>query len=204
MKKLLFLSALLSMLQVNSYANEVEYSGIVEVMPGNVLLSSELSDLNFISTSNGSYVSDGVSSDATYAPSISAGLNATDGVYVFHLLGGYSRLVNGDFSANMLKLEAAAYYRGSYSNKFAIGAHITAMSFMSPDWSGAGEVEFSDTNAIAPGISILFGNEFKVKASVDYLLGSSMDITTGANTTSSESSVSLDGVMFQLGLIYVF
>jgi len=204
MKRWLFASALLSMLQVSSYGAEVEYSGIVEVMPGNVLLSSDLSNLSFTGYTNGKVIDEGLDSDASYMPSVSGGLDATNGVVRFQLLGGLSTMTNSDFSATVLKLEAAAYYMGSYSNKLGIGAHITSLSFLSPSWSGSADASFSDTNGIAPGISVIFGNEWIVKGSVDYVMGTNMDITTKNGTVSNYSSISLDGVMVQLGLMYKF
>jgi len=204
MKKWLFASTLLTMLQINSYANEIEYSGIVEVMPGNVLITNDLSNLKFSGSKNGKVIDESLENDANYIPSLSGGFEATDGNLRFQFLGGFSTLINGDLSATIIKFDAAGYYMGGYNNKFGIGLHISTLSFLSPSWSGNADVDFDDTNAVAPGIAFLYGSDFIIKGSVDYLVGSSMDITTKNATVSNYSSISLDGVMIQIGLMYKF
>ena len=204
MKKIILSALTLLLLEGITYASEVEYSGIVEVLPGNVILGSDIDNFRVDWNKGTVKYDEEINAKSIYAPSIGVGLDISSRYMKYQFVGGYSYIKNGEFSANSLKFDIAALYSPSEYNRFSIGGHVTTHSFFSPKWSGNADVKFSDTSAIAPGIVALFGDEFIIKASLDYLSGSSFDVRTPVGTTTSQSSLSLDGYMFQFGVMYNF
>ena len=184
-------------------ASEAEYSGIIEVLPGNIAVSS--TDFRLTKTENNVLVIDeGMTSSATYMPSVGVGLDISDRYMKYQFITSYSHITNGLFSADSIKFDASAMYAWRGHNRLSIGGHLTTHAFMSPKWSGDASIELSDTNAIAPGVVMLFGDEFIIKTSLDYMMGSSFDVKTPLDIVSSQSSLSLDGFVFQFGVIYNF
>lgn len=204
MKKIALAIVTLFLLESISSASEAEYSGIVEILPGSVILGSDINDFKLNWEENNILLDEGITGKAVYAPSIGIGLDISSRYMKYQFIGGYSHIRNGEFSVSSVKFDVAALYAWNDYSKFSVGAHITSYTFVSPKWSGNTDIKFSNTNAIAPGMLMLFGDEFKIKASIDYLKGSSFAIETPVNVTKSQSSLSLDGYMFQLGVMYNF
>ena len=195
------LSAIL-LTQNLAYSSEVEYSGLVEVSGGTILGSDMFSAGG---VQSGITIDEGMRDNSSSLMSIGAGMDATNDRFKFQLIGSYGKLVNGDLTSNVLKVDAAAYYIGSQTNKFGIGMHVSSLSLFSPSWNGLANLSLQDSSAIVPGLAIFFGDELIVKATVDYVSGSKFIVNKQpVGVTLSSSTISVDGTMVQVALLYKF
>jgi hypothetical protein len=202
-KKAVTLVSLMGALGSTS-AIAAEYSGLVEIMPGSVLLSSGLEDFSASGTdSKGNFQSDDVKNGASYMPTISAGFEIDTDYWRYHLLAGIGMMKHDVFDATIIKYEIAMYYTGGLQTGFAIGPHIINYNIMNPTWTGNTSLTLSGTNAIAPGLAFTVGDKFVIKGSIDYLMGGTIDVAPDAGYTAS-GDLELDGVMVQLGVMIRF
>ncbi len=206
-KKAVTLVSLMGALGSTS-AIAAEYSGLVEIMPGSVLLSSGLEDFSAQGKSPTAAATDPVKYDnikngASYMPTISAGFEIDTDYWRYHLLAGLGMMKHDVFDATLIKYEIAMYYTGGLQTGFAIGPHIINYNIINPTWSGNTSLTLSGTNAIAPGLAFTVGDKFVIKGSIDYLMGGTIDVTPDAGYSAS-GDLELDGVMVQLGVMIRF
>jgi len=195
------LSALI-LTQNMGFSSEVEYSGLIEASTGTILGSNMFT---VSGKQNGIVVDEGMNDNSSFLTTIGGGLDATNRQFKFQLIGSLGRLSNGDLTSNVLKIDAAAYYIGSQTNKFGIGAHVSSLSFLSPSWNGAANITLQGSNAMAPGLAIFFGDELVIKATFDYVIGSKIIVDSVPNgVVVSDNSMSIDGPMAQIALLYKF
>lgn len=205
LKKSLTLLSLATLLGSGS-AMAAEYSVLVEVMPGSVLLSSEFGDYQTIKTDDGTQnISEEFKNGAAYLPTASVGFEIDTDYWRYQLLGGIGQIQNESYKATVLKYEAAMYYTGGLQSGFAFGPHVVNYNIMSPSWEGDTEFTLSGTNAIAPGLAFTVGDRFVIKGSVDYLMGATMDVQAkNGYTHVAGDDLELEGVVVQLGAMMRF
>lgn len=191
-----------------SSAIAAEYSVLVEVMPGSVLLSSGVEDFEAQGKSPDADPADPVRYDnikngASYMPTIGAGFEIDTDYWRYQILAGIGMMKHDVFDATVIKYEAAMYYTGGLQTGFAYGPHIVNYNIINPNWSGNTRMTLSGTNAIAPGLAFTVGDKFVIKGSVDYLTGGTIDVTPDAGYTAN-NDLDLDGIMVQLGVMVRF
>ncbi len=206
-KKAVALVSLMGALGSTS-AIAAEYSVLVEVMPGSVLLSSGIEDFSAQGKSPTAdpadpILYDNVKNGASFMPTIGAGFEIDTDYWRYHLLAGIGVMKHDVFDATVIKYEIAMYYTGGLQTGFAFGPHIVNYNIMDPSWSGNTSLTLSGTNAIAPGLAFTVGDKFVIKGSIDYLMGGTIDVTPDAGYTAN-GDLELDGVMVQLGVMIRF
>ena len=190
--------------QTMTQASEIEYSGLVEVST-NTIVSSDTFSVTGTQGSPAIIVNEGLKDNSSFFMTVGGGFDATNRQFKCQLIGSYGKFKNGDLHSNILKLDASVYYIASQSNKFGIGAHIASLSFLSPAWSGVANLSLQGSNAIAPGLAIFFGDQFIIKASIDYVMGSKISVNQPApGIVISDTSMNIDGVMTQIAVLYRF
>ncbi len=205
-KKAVTLVSLMGALSSTS-AIAAEYGVLVEVMPGNVLLSSEFgayaTSKNDASPAEITY--DEFKNSASFMPTLAVGFEIDTDYWRYHLIGGIGTIQNEAFSATVIKYEVAMYYTAGLQTGFTFGPHIVNYNFLTPSWSGDSHISLSGTNAIAPGLAFTVGDKFIIKGSVDYLMGGTMDVSADSGyTLLAGEDMKLDGVMVQLGVMMRF
>jgi hypothetical protein len=194
----------------SSSAIAAEYSVLAEVMPGNVLLSSEFGAYSTIKNTTAAdptpvAINEEFKNGASYMPTLAVGFEIDTDYWRYHLIGGIGQMKNEAFSATILKYEAAMYYTGGLQTGFAIGPHVVNYSVFKPSWDGSTDIDLSGTNAIAPGLAFTVGDKFIIKGSIDYLMGGTMDVSADSGyTLLAGEDIELDGVMVQLGAMVRF
>ncbi len=205
-KKAVTLVSLMGALSSTS-AIAAEYGVLVEVMPGNVLLSSEFgaysTSKNDASPAEITY--DEFKNSASFMPTLAVGFEIDTDYWRYHLIGGIGTIQNEAFSATVIKYEVAMYYTAGLQTGFTFGPHVVNYNFLTPSWSGDSHISLSGTNAIAPGLAFTVGDKFIIKGSVDYLMGGTMDVSADSGyTLLAGEDMKLDGVMVQLGVMMRF
>ena len=205
-KKAVTLVSLMGALGSTS-AIAAEYSVLAEVMPGNVLLSSEFGAYSTTSINKAPVENDSeeFKNSASYMPTIAVGFEIDTDYWRYHLIGGVGKMSNEAFDATIIKYEASIYYTGGLQTGFTFGPHIVNYNILSPSWSGDTHISLSGTNAIAPGLAFTVGDKFVIKGSVDYLMGATMDVKADSGyILNAGEDIELDGVMVQLGVMMRF
>ncbi|MEA1920732.1 MAG: hypothetical protein U9N52_12895 [Campylobacterota bacterium] len=208
-KKAVTLVSLMGALGSTS-AVAAEYSVLAEIMPGNVLLSSEFGAYSTIKNPTQddpapTAVYDEFKNGASYMPTLAVGFEIDTDYWRYHLIGGIGQMQNEAFKATIIKYEAAMYYTGGLQTGFAFGPHIVNYNILTPSWEGDTHISLSGTNAIAPGLAFTVGDKFVIKGSIDYLMGGTMDVSPDSgHTLIAGEDIKLDGVMVQLGAMVRF
>lgn len=183
-----------------------EYSVLVEVMPGSVLLSSDFGAYQTVSQTDPTKVAyEEFKNGASYLPTISAGFEIDTDYWRYQLTAGLGKMMHDAFSATVVKYEAGLYYTGGLQTGFTFGPHVVNYNILSPSWEGDTAFSVSGTNAIAPGLAFTVGDRFVIKGSVDYVLGATMDIDAKSGYTHlAGEDLELDGIVVQLGAMMRF
>jgi len=201
-KSVLSVLTALLITQSVAFASEVEYSGLAEISTGTILGSD---DFSVSGVQKSRIIDEGMQDNSSALTTIGGGLDATNRQFKFQLIGSLGRLSNGDLTSNVVKVDAAAYYMGAFTNKVGIGFHVSNLSFVSPSWSGNADIKLGDSNALAEGIAVIFGDELAIKATLDYVTGSKFSVDSVPNgVVVSKKSISIDGTMAQVALLYKF
>lgn len=194
----------------SSSAIAAEYSVLVEVMPGNVLLSSEFGAYSTIKNAKAGEpapiaINDEFKNSASYMPTLAVGFEIDTDYWRYHLIGGIGQMKNEAFTATIIKYEAAMYYTGGLQTGFAFGPHVVNYNVLKPSWDGDTDIDLSGTNAIAPGLAFTVGDKFVIKGSIDYVMGGTMDVSADSGySLLAGDDIELDGVMVQLGAMIRF
>jgi len=201
-KSVLSVLTALLLTQNASFASEVEYSGLVEVSTGTIMGSD---DFSVSGVQKSTRIDEGMKDNSSIVTTIGGGLDATNREFKFQLIGSVGKLSNGDLKSNVVKIDAAAYYMGAFTNKVGIGLHVSSLSFLSPSWRGTADINLGDSNAVAEGIAVIFGDELAIKATFDYVTGSKFSVdSVPSGVLVSDKSISVDGPMAQIALLYKF
>lgn len=184
-------------------AQAAEYAILAEVSPANVLFSGDIDKFSVTNDATG-LIEDQVKSQTSYVPTLGGGFEIDTQLWRYHVLAGLGMLEHDAFSANILKLEVAAYYTGGLQTGFMVGPHVSAYHFYEPSWDESVSVHLDSTSAVAPGIAFTVGDKFIIKGSVDYLLGADINVQPANGYSASSESLSLDGIMVSLGVMMRF
>lgn len=109
-------------------------------------------------------------------------------------------LVNSRYNGVLYGADAAAQYK--YRKNVNIGPHASFMLFPAPDWSGDGEVEFSDSTAWLLGGQCSIGYDVLFVFTIDYMFADPFDVESKnpAVWQLDEDEVDISGLCVQFGV----
>ena len=132
-------------------------------------------------------------------PNLKVGVGIDTGSAYLDLTGGAGMLVNDRFRSVMLDVDAAYQYK--FQKNVLLGPHFGLGYFMSPDWYGDADIEFSDSMGALFGVQLSVGFDILFTFAIDYAHIQPFDVESVAeNWETSDDSVDFSGLLFQFGM----
>lgn len=176
------------------------YDVIVDVMPGSLLVSSELDAFRLrreSATANSVVIDEEETSLVSLVPGLNVGLSVEESEVMLQGTVGTGLLLNSRFRALLLRADAAAEFH--FGQTGTIGPHVGLIYFTNGDWYGDGSADFSDEGGLVYGGRITIGHDITFIASLD-VIDTKFDVTANDGWVASKDKLDISGIMINFGV----
>jgi hypothetical protein len=183
-------------------AQAAEFDLILDARPGTLLIS-EGADLRVLGPDQFDPAQVTIIEEAgtlNTFPNIRLGAGFDTRDWYIDASGLLGVLVNSRYNGVLYGADVAAQYK--YRKNVNVGPHLSLMMLPAPEWSGDGEVEFSDSTAWVLGAQCSIGYDVLFVFSVDYMLADPFDVESGDPGVwlLDEDEVDISGLAVQFGV----
>lgn len=174
---------------------------ILDFRPASVLISPDVEEFETYYYTGSGWEYEEVDGDASWVPSLSAGVGFNTPINYIDVTFGGGSLLNSAAPTSFAFADLSVPFK--LGSKVTLGPHFRPMHFSAPEWQGDSDVEFEDTAGWGVGAKVTAGGRrVSFCASVDYW-DVEFDVDD-SGTWSASDSLDYSGCAVQMGLLFRF